>query len=205
MCVMRVMRRRHEPRGDAGHDTSEAAQAAPKLIWNDDKSNDYFLRIIIFFGIWGSLLKKYYKCHTLRRGEIYLPEVLKMNSRKWIFWVKIFFSSSHGGGVRGPCYICQTFFPPVITRRRLLPVHYGPRRRDGTGMLFWALDHASNIFVVLYIILLWSEIPIFIVLIIRIRCFHQYQYFNIGCTGNKLMSMNRAETTESTTHLTPWH
>ena len=203
MCVMRVMRRRHEPRGDAGHDTSEAAQAAPKLIWNDDKSTDYFLRIIIFFGIWGSLLKKYYKCHTLRRGEIYLPEVLKMNSRKWIFWVNFFFFVTRRGGQRPMLYLSNIF--PVITRRRLLPVHYGPRRRDGTGMLFWALDHASNIFVVLYIILLWSEIPIFIVLIIRIRCFHQYQYFNIGYTGNKLMSMNRAETTESTTHLTPWH
>lgn len=98
MCVMRVMRRRHEPRGDAGHDTSEAAQAAPILTWNDDKSTDYFLRIIIFFGIWGSLLKTYYKCQTLRRGEIYLPEVLKMNSRKWIFWVKIFFLRHTEGG-----------------------------------------------------------------------------------------------------------
>ena len=49
------------------------------------------MRIIIFFGIWGRLLKKYYKCHTLRRGEIYLPEVLKMNSRKWIFGSNFFF------------------------------------------------------------------------------------------------------------------
>ena len=69
MCVMRVMRRRHEPRGDAGHDTSEAAQAAPKLIENDDKSNDYFLRIIIFFGIRRSLLKKVLQVSHPREGR----------------------------------------------------------------------------------------------------------------------------------------
>ena len=157
MCVMRVMRRRHEPRGDAGHDTPEAAQAAPKLIWNDDKSNDYFFENNNILWDLGKPSKKVLQVSHPKGGRNLLAR-----SKKWIFWVKFFFLRHTEGGVRGPCYICQTFFPPVITRRRLLPVHCGPRRRDGTGMLFWALDHASNIFVVLYIILLWSEIPIFI-------------------------------------------